>query len=204
MILGTAAYMSPEQARGKAVDKRADIWAFGAVLFEMLTATRAFAGDDVADVLSRVLQREPEWAPPRGKRPPVGGVLPPPTRPEESQRPPSRHRRRAKKKTRRRFAKPLAGGWAEPEEAAAGRCRGRSGSAHGRGRRGLGGVGHPAPGAASASATVCRGACGQPHCLHWGSGLTARHLTGRKRSGLRRPKFRDPSQPKTAVHPLAA
>ncbi len=62
VILGTAAYMAPEQARGKRVDKRADIWAFGAVLFEMLTGTRAFGGDDVSEVLSRVLQREPEWA----------------------------------------------------------------------------------------------------------------------------------------------
>ena len=62
MILGTAAYMSPEQARGKNVDERADIWAFGAVLFEMLTGKRAFGGDDVSEVLSRVLQREPEWA----------------------------------------------------------------------------------------------------------------------------------------------
>ena len=62
MILGTAAYMSPEQARGRTVDKRSDIWAFGAVLFEMLTGTKAFAGDDVAEVLSDVLQREPDWA----------------------------------------------------------------------------------------------------------------------------------------------
>jgi eukaryotic-like serine/threonine-protein kinase len=61
VILGTAAYMAPEQARGKAVDRRADIWAFGCVLFEMLTGTRAFDGDDIADVLSRVLQREPDW-----------------------------------------------------------------------------------------------------------------------------------------------
>jgi len=60
MILGTAAYMSPEQARGKSVDKRADIWAFGAVLFEMLTGTRAFVGDDVSDVLASVLAREPD------------------------------------------------------------------------------------------------------------------------------------------------
>jgi len=61
MILGTAAYMAPEQARGRVVDRRADIWAFGCVLFEMLSRDRAFEGDDVADVLSRVLQREPEW-----------------------------------------------------------------------------------------------------------------------------------------------
>ena len=62
MILGTAAYMSPEQARGKAVDKRADIWAFGCVLYEMLTARRAFAGDEVSDTLASVLAREPDWA----------------------------------------------------------------------------------------------------------------------------------------------
>ena len=62
VILGTAAYMAPEQARGKAVDKRADIWAFGCVLYEMLTGTRAFAGDDVSEVLASVLAREPDWA----------------------------------------------------------------------------------------------------------------------------------------------
>jgi len=62
MILGTAAYMSPEQARGKPVDRRADIWAFGCVLFEMLTGTRAFGGDDVSDVLASVLAREPDWS----------------------------------------------------------------------------------------------------------------------------------------------
>ena len=61
MILGTAAYMSPEQARGKTLDKRTDLWAFGCVLFEMLTGTRAFAGDDVSDVLASVLAREPDW-----------------------------------------------------------------------------------------------------------------------------------------------
>ena len=61
MLLGTAAYMSPEQARGKAVDKRSDIWAFGCVLFEMLTGKRAFAGDEVSDVLASVLAREPDW-----------------------------------------------------------------------------------------------------------------------------------------------
>ena len=61
VILGTAAYMSPEQARGKDVDKRTDIWAFGAVLYEMLTGTRAFAGDHVTDVLASVMAREPDW-----------------------------------------------------------------------------------------------------------------------------------------------
>jgi serine/threonine protein kinase len=55
MILGTAAYMSPEQARGKPVDKRTDIWAFGCVLYEMLTGGRAFGGKDATDVLARIL-----------------------------------------------------------------------------------------------------------------------------------------------------
>ena len=59
MILGTAAYMSPEQARGKAVDKRADIWAFGVVLFEMLSGRPLFAGDTVTDVLAHILSSEP-------------------------------------------------------------------------------------------------------------------------------------------------
>ena len=61
MILGTAAYMSPEQARGKTVDKRADIWAFGVVLFEMLTGTRAFSGENVTDTLAAVVRAEPNW-----------------------------------------------------------------------------------------------------------------------------------------------
>src|SRR5262249_16132456 len=61
MILGTAAYMAPEQARGKTVDKRADIWAFGVVLYEMLTGTRAFGDDDVSMTLSKILQREPDF-----------------------------------------------------------------------------------------------------------------------------------------------
>jgi Tol biopolymer transport system component len=61
VILGTAAYMAPEQARGKAVDQRADIWAFGCVLFEMLTARRAFPGEEMPDVLARVIQSDPDW-----------------------------------------------------------------------------------------------------------------------------------------------
>ncbi len=62
MILGTAAYMAPEQARGKTVDRRADIWAFGAVLFEMLSGTRAFRGDDVTDTIVSVISKEPNWS----------------------------------------------------------------------------------------------------------------------------------------------
>jgi serine/threonine-protein kinase len=61
IILGTAAYMAPEQARGKTVDKRADIWAFGCVLFEMLTGRRAFDGDDISTTLAAVLKTESDW-----------------------------------------------------------------------------------------------------------------------------------------------
>jgi serine/threonine-protein kinase len=61
VILGTAAYMSPEQAKGRAADKRSDMWAFGCVLYEMLTGTRAFRGDDVSDTLAAVLRDEPDW-----------------------------------------------------------------------------------------------------------------------------------------------
>jgi eukaryotic-like serine/threonine-protein kinase len=61
MILGTAAYMSPEQAKGRPADKRSDVWAFGCVLFEMLTGQRAFAGEDVAETLALVLTKEPGW-----------------------------------------------------------------------------------------------------------------------------------------------
>ncbi len=60
MILGTAAYMAPEQARGQAVDKRADIWAFGVVLWEMLTGKRMFSGETISDVLAGVLTKAPD------------------------------------------------------------------------------------------------------------------------------------------------
>jgi eukaryotic-like serine/threonine-protein kinase len=61
VIIGTAAYMSPEQARGRVVDRRADVWAFGCVVYEMLLGTRAFAGDDVSETIARVIEREPDW-----------------------------------------------------------------------------------------------------------------------------------------------
>src|SRR5262245_48320326 len=61
VVLGTAPYMSPEQARGKSVDKRADVWAFGCVVFEMLAGRAAFRGDTVSDVIVAILDREPDW-----------------------------------------------------------------------------------------------------------------------------------------------
>src|SRR5579864_6677861 len=61
VILGTAAYMSPEQAKGRPADKRSDVWAFGCVLYEMLTGARAFQGNDVSDTLAAVLRGEPNW-----------------------------------------------------------------------------------------------------------------------------------------------
>jgi eukaryotic-like serine/threonine-protein kinase len=61
VILGTAAYMSPEQAKGRPTDKRTDVWAFGCVLFEMLTARRAFEGEDVTDTIAAVVRGEPDW-----------------------------------------------------------------------------------------------------------------------------------------------
>ena len=61
VLLGTAAYMSPEQAKGRPADKRCDIWAFGSVLYEMLTGRRAFEGDDLSDTLANVLKSQPDW-----------------------------------------------------------------------------------------------------------------------------------------------
>ncbi len=76
VILGTAAYMSPEQARGLSVDKRTDIWAFGCVLYEMLTGRPAFARDTVSDTLAAILEREPDWeALPAGTPPHVHRLL---------------------------------------------------------------------------------------------------------------------------------
>ncbi len=76
MILGTAAYMAPEQARGRAIDRRADIWAFGVVLYEMLTGRRAFEGDDISITIANVLKEELQWsALPAGVPPSVQRLL---------------------------------------------------------------------------------------------------------------------------------
>jgi hypothetical protein len=76
VILGTAAYMSPEQATGGAADKRSDIWAFGCVLYEMLTGRRAFDGGDITDILGAVVRLEPDWmALPSGVPPPVRTLM---------------------------------------------------------------------------------------------------------------------------------
>jgi serine/threonine-protein kinase len=75
-ILGTAAYMSPEQARGRPVDRRSDVWSFGCLLFEAFAARPAFGGDTVSDLIARILEREPDWAAlPAGTPPRVREIL---------------------------------------------------------------------------------------------------------------------------------
>jgi serine/threonine protein kinase len=75
VILGTAAYMSPEQAKGRVADKRSDVWSFGCVLFEMLTGRRAFEGEDVSDTLAAILRGEPDWKRPAGRSAPSVATL---------------------------------------------------------------------------------------------------------------------------------
>ena len=76
LILGTAAYMSPEQARGQAADKRSDIWSFGCVLYEMLTGKRAFSGSDTTEILAAILKNEPDWTVlPEDVAPPIRRLL---------------------------------------------------------------------------------------------------------------------------------
>ena len=92
VILGTAAYMSPEQARGQAVDKRTDIWAFGCVLFEMLAGRQTFGGATASDILAAILQRDADWA--SAARRSARGSTPasPPLPRKGSEAPPARHR----------------------------------------------------------------------------------------------------------------
>jgi len=61
-ILGTASYMSPEQARGKPLDRRSDVWSFGCILYETLAGERAFPGETISDVIAKVIQGEPDWS----------------------------------------------------------------------------------------------------------------------------------------------
>jgi serine/threonine-protein kinase len=76
VILGTAAYMSPEQAKGRPADKRSDVWAFGCVLYEMLTGRRAFDGEDIGDTLAAILRGDPDWtALPADVPPPVRALI---------------------------------------------------------------------------------------------------------------------------------
>src|SRR5439155_22085057 len=75
VILGTASYMSPEQACGKPVDKRTDIWAFGCVLYELLTGKQAFDGESVTEILAAILKGEPDWQALPAETPPSIRVL---------------------------------------------------------------------------------------------------------------------------------
>ena len=93
-IIGTAAYMSPEQARGLAVDKRTDIWAFGCVLYEMLTGRVTFAGDTVSDSIAKILEREPDWSALPATTPASDSTAPAPLSREGSEEASERYRRR--------------------------------------------------------------------------------------------------------------
>src|SRR3990172_6140589 len=75
VVLGTAAYMSPEQARGKPVDKRTDIWSFGVVLYEALCGCRPFVGETATDLVARILEREPDWSTLPPETPPIVQLL---------------------------------------------------------------------------------------------------------------------------------
>ena len=95
VMLGTAAYMSPEQAKGRPADKRSDIWAFGCVLYEMLTGTRPFDGEDVTDVMVAVLSKEPDWTRVAGTRARIDSCADPTLSREGSPQAGRRHRRGA-------------------------------------------------------------------------------------------------------------
>ena len=108
LILGTAAYMSPEQARGRAVDKRTDVWAFGCVLYELLTGRAAFPGETVSDTIGAILNREPDWNATATRSPAERHDAPAPLSRERREETQARHRRRARGDRRR--ARPTVGG----------------------------------------------------------------------------------------------
>ena len=129
-LIGTAAYMSPEQARGLTADKRTDIWAFGCVLYEMLTGRIAFAGETVSDSIARILEREPDWSalPALDARvdPATAGPLPH----EGSEEAPEGHRRLADRARRdRRGSARRLGGDRRPQAADEVAALGRGGRA---------------------------------------------------------------------------
>ena len=92
LVVGTAAYMSPEQARGLTLDPRTDLWSFGCVLFELLTGRQAFSGSSISDVLASILVREPDWERPAGRHP-GRRPAPSPALPEQGRGSPARRRR---------------------------------------------------------------------------------------------------------------
>ena len=122
-IVGTPEFMSPEQARGKETDRRTDIWAFGCILYEMLTGRRAFAGETVPDVLAAILDREPDWEALPGAHA-AARPGPPRALPREGPRPPAARRgrraTRARGRDRRAFGTGRAAG---PSSAGAGRWK---------------------------------------------------------------------------------
>ncbi len=133
-ILGTAAYMSPEQAAGNAVDRRSDLWAFGVVLLEMLTGRQVFKGETVSHVLAAVLKDEPEWATLPANTPPVDSQVAAAVSREGSKTPARlsrrcapRHRRRSGRFFGRRES-------CEPDEHSGARTSTASGEGHRGGR----------------------------------------------------------------------
>ncbi len=114
VILGTAAYMSPEQARGQKADRRSDIWSFGALVLEMLTGKMAFSGDTVSDVLANVLAREPEWEALPETTPPSVRAAPETVSPEERQEEAPGDRRRPPSPRRISGGPPHLGGARAP------------------------------------------------------------------------------------------
>ena len=171
MILGTAAYMAPEQARGTAVDKRADVWAFGVVLYEMLTGTRLFAGATVSDTLAAVLKTEPDWTTLPAGDAAVDSSTAAPVPREGSKAPPRFGRGRAPR-DRRRIDRAHGGGWCvrlrrASDERFVARTRALDGRArrHSRADRGTGGA-RRAPSARDAATRSARDASGDHDARH--------------------------------------